>query len=168
MRPTSDRVRESVFGILGSRVEGAGVLDLFAGTGALGLEALSRGARSAVLVEQDPAAFSVLRRNVETLRAEGAEILKMDSLRALRHLKSRGRRFRLVFLDPPYGRGLALRAAEEMESCGVAEPGVTVVVEESAREALPRMPPGWEIADDRRYGDTRVIFYEIPEAKETT
>lgn len=168
VRPTADRVRESVFGILGSRVKGAGVLDLFAGTGALGLEALSRGALSAVLVEQDPAAFSVLRRNVETLRAERAEVLMMDYRRALRHLKSRGRRFRLVFLDPPYGKGLASRAAEEMESCGVALPGATVVVEESAREAVPPMPPGWEIADDRRYGDTRVIFFEIFPDKETT
>lgn len=168
MRPTSDRVRESVFGILGSRVEGAGVLDLFAGTGALGLEALSRGARSAVLVEQDPAAFSVLRRNVETLRAEEAETLQMDYRRALRHLKARGRRFRLVFLDPPYGKGLASRAAGEMASCGVAEPGATVVVEEAAREAVPPMPPGWNIADDRRYGDTRVIFFEILPDKETT
>lgn len=168
MRPTADRVRESVFGILGSRVKGAGVLDLFAGTGALGLEALSRGALSAVLVEQDPAAFSVLCRNVETLRAEGAETLRMDYRKALRHLRSRGRSFGLVFLDPPYGKGFASRAAGEVASCGVAEPGATVVVEESAREDVSPMPPGWVVADDRRYGDTRVIFFEILPDKETT
>ncbi len=168
MRPTSDRVRESIFGILGARVAGAAVLDLFAGTGAMGLEALSRGAVAAVLVEADAAACEVLRRNVDSLGASEAEILRMDYRRALRFLESRGRRFRLLFLDPPYGKGFASRAAGEVASCGVAEPGATVVVEESAREDVSPMPPGWVVADDRRYGDTRVIFFEILPDKETT
>lgn len=162
VRPTSDRVRESIFGILGPRVAGAAVLDLFGGTGAMGLEALSGGAVSAVLVEADAAACEVLRRNVESLGAREVEILRMDYRRALRHLKSRERRFRLLFLDPPYGKGIAARAAGEVASCGVAEAGATVVVEEAARAPLPEMPPGWTFADDRLYGDTRVLLYEIP------
>jgi 16S rRNA (guanine966-N2)-methyltransferase len=161
VRPTQDRVRESIFGILGTRVAGAAVLDLFAGTGAMGLEALSRGAGSAVLVEADAAACEVLRRNVESLGAPEAEILRMDYRRALRRLKSRERRFRLLFLDPPYGKGIAARAAEEVAGCAVAEPGATVVVEEDSRSPLPRMPAGWNVTDDRRYGDTRVLLYEI-------
>lgn len=162
MRPTSDRVRESIFGILGPRVAGAAVLDLFSGTGAMGLEAISRGAAAAVLVEAEDAACEVLRRNVESLGAREAEILRMDYRRALRRLKSRELRFRLLFLDPPYGKGIAARAAGEVASCGVAEAGATVVVEEAARSPLPVMPPGWIFADDRLYGDTRVLLYEVP------
>lgn len=161
MRPTPDRVRESIFSILGPRVAGATVLDLFSGTGAMGLEALSRGALAAVLVEADSAACEVLRANVEALGAREAEILRMDYRRALRLLKSRDRRFRLLFLDPPYGRGIAARAAGEVASCGVAETGATVVVEEAARAPDPEMPPGWTFADDRLYGDTRVLLYEV-------
>lgn len=166
MRPTSDRVRESIFGILGARVAGAAVLDLFAGTGAMGLEALSRGAVAAVLVEADAAACEVLRRNVESLGASEAEILQMDYRRALRFLESRGRRFRLLFLDPPYGKGIAARAAGEAASCGVADGGATVVVEEAARSPIPKMPPGWDRADERLYGDTRVLLYEVSSGKE--
>lgn len=161
MRPTSDRVRESIFGILGPRIPGAAVLDLFSGTGAMGLEALSRGAVSAVLVEADAVACEVLRRNVDSLDALEAEVLRMDYRRALRRLKARERRFRLLFLDPPYGKGIAARAAGEVASCGVAEAGATVVVEEAARSPLPEMPPGWILADDRLYGDTRVLLYEV-------
>lgn len=162
VRPTSDRVRESIFGILGPRVPGAAVLDLFSGTGAMGLEALSRGALASVLVEADAAACEVLRRNVESLGALGAEILRMDYRKALRLLKSRERRFRLLFLDPPYGKGIAARAAGEVAHCGVAEAGATVVLEEATRSPLPVMPPGWIFADARTYGDTRVLVYEVP------
>jgi len=162
VRPTADRVRESIFGILGDRVPGAAVLDLFAGTGAMGLEALSRGAASAILVETDSAACEVMRHNVESLGAEEAEILGMDYRRALRRLAFRKRQFRLLFLDPPYGKGIAARAARAVASCGVAEPGATVVVEEAARSPLPVMPPEWDVANERLYGDTRVLLYEVP------
>src|SRR3972149_3298455 len=101
VRPTADRVREAVFNILGSRTEGARVLDLFAGTGALGLEALSRGAFSAVLVESAPRTFAVMRRNVLELGANGAEPLLMDYRAALRILTRRGSRFGLRFPGPP-------------------------------------------------------------------
>lgn len=161
MRPTSDRVRESIFGILGAQVVGADVLDLFAGTGALGLEALSRGAASAVLVEADPVAFAVMRRNVRSLGADAAELLPMDYRQALRRLGERGRRFRLVFLDPPYGRGAASRAAADTAASGVAESGATVVVEEAARSDVPEAPEGWRFLDERVYGDTRVTMFEI-------
>lgn len=165
MRPTADRVRESVFGILGPRVPGAAVLDLFSGTGAMGLEAVSRGAASAVLVESDSTACRVLRRNVESLGAREAEILRMDYRKALRYLKTRGRRFRLLFLDPPYGKGIAARAAGEVASSGVAAEGATVVVEEAARSPVPETPRGWIFAEDRLYGDTRILLYEVSGAR---
>jgi len=127
----------------------------------MGLEALSRGAASAVLVEADPSACEAIRRNVDSLGAGNAEVLRMDYRRALRRLSSRGKRFRLLFLDPPYGRGIAAAAAMAVASCGVAEPGATVVVEEAARSSIPEMPPGWDTWSERLYGDTRVILYEV-------
>jgi 16S rRNA (guanine966-N2)-methyltransferase len=159
VRPTADRVREAIFDILGSGTEGARVLDLFAGTGALGLEALSRGASSAVLVESDPRIFAVLRRNVLDLGADAAEILPMDCRAAVRVLRGRGIRFDLVFLDPPYGKGLAERAAEDLAGACLLECGGTIVVEEAARTPAPVFPAAWERAGDKRYGDTRVMIF---------
>jgi 16S rRNA (guanine966-N2)-methyltransferase len=152
-------VREAIFSILGERTAGARVLDLFAGTGALGLEALSRGAASAVLVEADPRIHAVADRNVRELEAAGAETLRMDFRAALRVLRGRGRRFDLVFLDPPYGAGISERAARELAAAEALEPGATVVVEESARADERRFPREWELAEDRRYGDTRVMIF---------
>jgi 16S rRNA (guanine(966)-N(2))-methyltransferase RsmD len=154
-------VREAVFNILGSRTEGARVLDLFAGTGALGLEALSRGALSAVLVESDPRTFAVMRRNVLELGASGAEPLLMDYRAALRVLTRRCSRFDLAFLDPPYGKGIAARSADDLAGAGVLEPGGTVVVEEAERTGELPFPPGWERFEDRRYGDTRVMIFTV-------
>lgn len=165
MRPTADRVREAIFDILGERVAGAAVLDLFAGTGALGLEALSRGARRAVFVEPDPSAFAVLRRNIEALGADGAETLSTDYRIAVRRLRAGGGRFDLVFLDPPYGRGLAAAAAREVARAGLAAPGGSVVVEEAARAAAGEFPAGWAVALERRYGDTRVTLLDVPEER---
>jgi 16S rRNA (guanine966-N2)-methyltransferase len=161
VRPTADRVREAVFNILGSKTERARVLDLFAGTGALGLEALSRGAFSAVLVESDPRTFAVMRRNVLELGAGGAEPLLMEYRTALRVLTRRGSRFGLVFLDPPYGKGIAARSADDLAASGVLEPGGTVVVEEAERTGELPFPPGWERTEDRRYGDTRVMIFTV-------
>ena len=161
VRPTADRVREAIFNILGARTKGARVLDLFAGTGALALEALSRGASSAVLVESDPRTYAVMRRNVLDLGASTAEPLLMECRAALRFLRGRGSRFELVFLDPPYGRGMAGRSAEDMEGAGVLEPGGTVVVEESAKAKESLFPAGWERVGDRCYGDTRVMIFDV-------
>jgi len=162
VRPTLDRVREAVFGILGGRVEGRAVLDLFAGTGAMALEALSRGASSAVLVEADPRVFEVLRRNKESLDAGGAEALPLDYRRAVRVLHSRGRRFDLVFLDPPYGKGLGSAAARELVRAGLIAPGAVVVAEEAVRFPDDPFPGGWQVAADRQYGDTRIRVFDVP------
>ncbi|MGE5664034.1 MAG: 16S rRNA (guanine(966)-N(2))-methyltransferase RsmD [Deltaproteobacteria bacterium] len=162
VRPTLDRVREAVFDILGERVAGRTVLDLFAGTGAMGLEALSRDAASAVFVESDPRVFEVLRANMESLGAEGAEALLLDYRRALRALRARKRLFDLVFLDPPYGKGLGSAAARELVRAGLVAPGSVVVAEEAARAPEDPFPDGWEAAADRRYGDTRIRVYDVP------
>ncbi len=161
-RPTQDRVREAVFDILGGRVAGTAVLDLFAGTGAMALEALSRGAASAVLVEADPRVFDVLMRNVESLGAGGADALLSDYRQALRVLRARGKRFDLVFLDPPYGKGLGSAAAGALVRAGLVGPGAAIVAEEAVRLPDDPFPPGWETTVDRRYGDTRIRVFDVP------
>ncbi len=157
-------MREAVFDILGERVADAAVLDLFAGSGALGLEALSRGAASAVLVEPAPAALSVLRKNLETLEAEGAEVLPLDYRQAIAVLARRGAGFSLVFLDPPYARGIAEASAAAVGRAGLVLPGGAVVVEEAARTPGGPFPERWERIVDRRYGDTRVTVFSVKES----
>jgi len=162
VRPTADRVREAVFGILGDGVEGAAVLDLFAGTGAMALEALSRGAAGAVLVESSPAALGALRANVAALEAEGAVCLPLDYREAVRRLSAKGRTFDLVFLDPPYGKGLVGRSAELLSRAGILAPGAVVVAERASRDPAETLPAEWRERADRRYGDTRITLFDIP------
>jgi 16S rRNA (guanine(966)-N(2))-methyltransferase RsmD len=162
VRPTTDRVREAIFGILGRRVESASVLDLFAGTGAMAIEALSRGAAAAVLVESSAKAFEALKGNVGALAGEEAVCLPLDYRKAIRGLAAKGRTFSLVFLDPPYGRGLVGRAAVSLTRAGILAPGAVVVAERAARDPEEALPEGWEILTARRYGDTRVTLYGVP------
>ena len=161
VRPTLDRVREAVFDILGGRVKGRAVLDLFAGTGAMALEALSRGASSAVLVEAERRIFEVLRHNMESLGADKAEALLSDYRQAVRVLRARRKRFDLVFLDPPYGKGLGSAAADALVRAGLVAPGAVVVAEEAVRFPDDPFPDGWEAATDRRYGDTRIRVFDV-------
>jgi len=154
-RPTSDRVREALFGVLGDRVVGARVLDLFAGTGALAIEALSRGARSAVLVEQAAPAAAVIRANLDALELTG--VASVRRTRAETYL--RGERvgpFDLVFLDPPYAHGVGLVAGllARLGLVGALAPGAVVVLETAARAEPPPWPAGFEPERPRRYGDT--------------
>lgn len=156
-RPTADRVRESLFNILGARVPGAQVLDLFAGSGAMALEALSRGAAFAALCDSNRDAARVIERNIALLRVEDrALLIRSDWREALARL--RGRRFSLVFLDPPYrmldAYARAIGALDEMD---LLETDAAVVMEHAAK--TPVAPPeGFEIYDERRYGDTAVAF----------
>jgi len=159
-RPTSDRVREAIFNVLahgidGFALEGARALDLFAGTGALGLEALSRGARFALFVDESAAARGAIRRNAETLDVTGQiKIWRRDATKlgpcALPP-------FRLAFIDPPYGRGLGEAALAALVAGDWLEPGAVVVLEESERVAIAA-PEGLERLDSRAYGDTQVVF----------
>lgn len=159
-RPTSDRVKESLFSILGARVVGRRVLDLFAGTGGLGLEALSRGAESAVFV--DRATESVLRENAAHTRLDGmARILRGDVFSALSRLASEGETFDLVFCDPPYRKGLWERTLTALDASTALSEGAIVVVESGEDEK--GIPPlsGLSLAREERYGHTtRVRIFE--------
>jgi len=166
VRPTSDRVREAIFAILGDRVAGAKVLDLFAGTGAMAIEALSRGASGAVLVESSPRAVEVLKENLASVGAERAACLFMDYRKAVRQLAVRGERFSIAFLDPPYGMGLVGRAAADLARGGLLRRGAVVVAESGARDPRESVPEGWVPGADRRYGDTRITMYEVSSGAE--
>jgi len=160
IRPTADRARESLFNILDHRyadnLEGAAVLDLFAGTGALGLEALSRGARSCLFVEEAAAARALIRDNVEALGLTGAtRIFRRDATK-LGEAGTRGP-FGLVFLDPPYGKGLGEKALASARDGGWLAEGALCVWEDAA-EAPADPPEGFESLDVRRYGAGRLAF----------
>ena len=162
IRPTAAKVREAVFSILGPAVPGARVLDLFAGTGALGIEALSRGAAAATFVEDHPEALKVLRRNLEALGLLGrTTVWPLPVTAALKKLAGRGERFGLAFLDPPYGRGEAVAALSALASLNLLGPGARVVVEHSRRESLPEVCAPLGRLEVRRYGDTQVAFYLV-------
>lgn len=160
LRPTSDRVREAVFNILlhglGVEIEGARVLDLFAGTGALGIEALSRGAAYCVLVEQDAEARGLIRQNVEVLGLGGVtRIFRRDAT----DLGPAGRQtgFTLVFCDPPYDTGLGPRALRSAAEGGWLAPGAIAVLEERAGVEID-LPTGFAEVDRRTWGQTQVVF----------
>jgi 16S rRNA (guanine966-N2)-methyltransferase len=163
-RPTADRVRETLFNVLGQTLDGGDVLDLYAGTGALGLEALSRGAEQAVLVDAATEAAELCRRNASALGFEKAvTVLRLSAERAVEKLGRDGRQFVLAFADPPYA---AKAGAWVVEALGplLAEGG-TLVVEHDRRELLPEANGALFKVDQRRFGDTVVSLYRAAPPK---
>lgn len=161
VRPTSDRVKESVFSALGpGRLVGARVIDLYAGSGALGLEALSRGADEVLLVERDPAAARAIRTNIETLGFAGRAILRIAPVAAVLGGPVPEQRFDLALLDPPYDTSAAeLEGAVRLLVEGDwLTPEATVVVERAAGSPSLRWPAHWGSTWERCYGDTLVLF----------
>ena len=160
IRPTSDRLRESLFNILAHAhdgvVEGARVIDLFAGTGALGLEALSRGAAQALFVDDGAEARALLRANIEALGVGGVTRVFRRDARKLGAAPP-GPLFTLALLDPPYGRGLAEPALAALADGGWLAPGALVVVEEDAAADLA-LPARFAPFDRREAGDTQLVF----------
>lgn len=160
LRPTSDRVREAMFNLLinGAHavpLDGARVLDLFAGTGALGLEALSRGAVFACFIDDGVPARALLRENIEKMRAMGRT--KIFRRNATDLGTNHGAGFDLVFMDPPYGKALGERALASSVAGGWLTPGARVVWEENAPQLAPA---GFKLIDQRRYGETHVTMLE--------
>lgn len=161
-RPTTDRVRESLFNVLQARMDlgGIAVLDLYAGSGALGLEALSRGASSALLVESDRRAAAVIESNIAALGARGAVVRRspVDKL-----VQSSGRPVDLVFADPPYevDAGAIERVLAALLANGWVRSGALAVIERAAGGPAIGWPDGWVAEEERRYGDTRLEFGAI-------
>src|SRR5215204_2496384 len=166
IRPTSDRLRETIFNVLmhayDDPVAGARVLDLFAGTGAMGLEALSRGAGFALFVDDGAKARGIIRENVEALGVGGqSRLFRRDATRMEKGAPNE--LFSLVFCDPPYGKGLAERALRSCAEGGWLVPGALVVVE-VAQDVDVVLPAGFTEIERRDYGETKVVFgnYEEP------
>jgi len=154
-RPTSDRVREALFSILGERVVDARVLDLFAGSGALGIEALSRGAARATFVDNAAPAIRAIGANLEALGAD-AEVVRAEVRRFLGGASRSARQYDLLFLDPPYRLAASLGGDLSEPLMGVMAPGATVVVESDRRAPLEIDLP---LHDERRYGDTLIRIH---------
>jgi len=173
VRPTSDRVRQALFNILGERLEGARVLDLFAGTGSLGLEALSRGAAAAVFVDKDRRVVDIIRENVEALGlAEKTRVLCFDLLTSPKRLLSLERPFDVVFCDPPYalagvvGVGSKLGVLLELlwtEGIVETKTGL-VVLEHDRRSIVADLGGAFRVSDRRTYGDTSLTFLVTKES----
>ncbi len=169
IRPTSDRIREAVFDILlsykGCSVDVfpfQNVLDAFAGTGAFGIESCSRGASKVTFIESNHAVINVLKKNLEVCGfKEGTDVLSSDIVRALKHLKKKGEKFDLVFLDPPYDRSLVEDTLSSVINSDILNGGSLVVVEHSLNEIPAEIIGNIKLEDRRKYGTTMVSFYAI-------
>ncbi len=162
-RPTQDRVRQAVFSMLGELVPGAHVLDLFAGTGAIALECLSRGATSAMMVDENKGACDVIRRNIAKTKLTGGLVRQSDVFKVLPQLRTEGKQFDLIFADPPYTHCDAdtdfvaqLLADEALPALLHAESHLILESHHFNRET--KSWPGWEVLTDRNYGSTRIVW----------
>jgi 16S rRNA (guanine966-N2)-methyltransferase len=156
LRPTSERIRETLFNWLAPRIHGARCLDLFAGTGALGLEALSRGARSAVFVERSPVAARQLQKNIDLLNAENARVLQMKSSDFLRGHSAA--QFDIVLLDPPFAEDLLSETCRLLEEGAMLADGAVVYLELGREQDPPKMPGDWQVLKDKTAGNVRYML----------
>ncbi|KIL38088.1 DNA methyltransferase [Gordoniibacillus kamchatkensis] len=166
-RPTTDKVKEALFSMIGPYFDGGAALDLFAGTGGLGIEALSRGMERAVFVDSDARSVDVVRRNLEATRlAERAEVYRNDAFRALKALAKRNAAFELVFLDPPYRLKIIADLLTELQTLQLLKPEATVVVEHDAGD-VHDLPVGRLVPRKRAdYGETSITLFHYEYERE--
>jgi len=158
LRPTSERIRETLFNWLASTIEGSRCLDLFAGSGALGLEALSRGAGEVVFVENSARTAAALKEAVNMLEASGARIHKAD---AIKYLKSEPEPFDIVFLDPPFAADLIEDLCRLLSEGNLLAEGARVYLEQDRERPLPDLPDGWTILNDKTAGQVRYALVTV-------
>ena len=164
LRPTSDRLRETLFNILEPHVRGSTFLDLYAGTGAVGIEALSRGARHAIFVERHAPAVALIRRNLESLSiaASEAEVLTLDVARAVERLEERRAHAQFIFLDPPYAADEEYEGVlETLGESPIVAPDARVIVEHLRKRELPERVGDLELARIVEQGDAALSFYRL-------
>ena len=159
MRPTSERIRETLFNWLAPTIPGARCLDLFAGTGALGLEALSRGAGAVVFVEKSPLAAKVLRDNVQVLDASTADVRQADALAFLEAPPDK--KFDIVFLDPPFAADMLGDLCRLLDEVSVLGSGALVYLEEDRARPETDLPPGWRILKSKTAGNVRYSLAQV-------
>lgn len=159
VRPTADRVRESLFNILSVRCQDAVVLDLFAGTGALGIEALSRGAASAVFVDINQISLRTLSENIRScMLMERCGVIRWDIRKNLNCLKPYPFVFNLIFMDPPYQQNFLIPTLDNLLKSNSLAPNALIVIEHSAAEELAPPPDSFKVEDQRKYGKTIISF----------
>ncbi|HPN73487.1 MAG TPA: 16S rRNA (guanine(966)-N(2))-methyltransferase RsmD [Candidatus Omnitrophota bacterium] len=159
-RPTKDRVRESVFNIISPRIAGSRALDLFAGSGAYGLEALSRGAASCVFVENNPECAGVISRNIEKLKVrERASIEVLDVYRYLEEIGKRGEKFDIVFSDAPYGLGMSRNVLIMAERYDILSPFGILIIEHDGKEDVPEQVGDVSVYKQKSYGITSISVF---------
>ncbi|TXK77490.1 16S rRNA (guanine(966)-N(2))-methyltransferase RsmD [Paenibacillus sp. N3.4] len=160
-RPTTDKVKEAIFSMIGPYFEGGQVLDLFAGTGGLGIEALSRGMDKAVFIDIEKKSIETVQANVQAAGfKDQAEIYRTDASRALKALAKRGQQFELVFLDPPYKLKLIAELVSSMEGQNIIVANTTIVVEHDAKDVLKETLGSFQQQRRADYGDTAVTIYK--------
>ncbi|MFC0214292.1 16S rRNA (guanine(966)-N(2))-methyltransferase RsmD [Paenibacillus chartarius] len=161
-RPTTDKVKEALFSMIGPYFDGGDVLDLFAGTGGLGIEALSRGMARGVFIDADAKSVDVVRSNLEATKlTEQAEVYRNDAFRALKALAKREAAFELVFLDPPYRLKRIVELLDELQELRLLKPGATVVVEHDAGDMQEEQVGQLRQRRRAEYGDTAITIYEL-------
>ncbi|HEX9751670.1 MAG TPA: 16S rRNA (guanine(966)-N(2))-methyltransferase RsmD [candidate division Zixibacteria bacterium] len=169
VRSTADRVKESLFNIIAAELPHAYVLDLFCGSGALGLESLSRGADRAVFVDQGRSALRCTHDNIAQLGAElSSEVLAVDAGRALRQLSGRGDRFSVIFADPPYGEGWPKRLLQWVAESDCRREHGVLVIEHHKKDPPGDAPPGFSEWTSRRFGDTVITIWRWNRSSPTT
>lgn len=161
IRPTSDKVRESLFEILKNRIEGASFLDLYSGSGAIGIEALSRGAKKVVFIDNNRKCASILKANLAKLGIPGSsyDIYIKDCINGIKTLQRAGSCFDIVFLDPPYYTGLAKNTLIELSGCDILTPNALVIAEVFKKEGLPEESGIFKKIRSSKYGDTLLEFF---------
>lgn len=161
LRPTTDRVRETLFNWLQPVISGSRCLDLFSGSGALGLEALSRGAGEVVFIERNPKAVKALKENLALLQASGSEVHQAD---ALAWLHGEAKPFDVIFLDPPFRQGLLAPALKLLAEGGWATHGARVYIELESEQGEPELPPGWQLLRSKQAGQVSYHLAEVEAA----
>lgn len=168
IRPTQNITRKAVFDLLGQDLEGLSFLDLFAGSGAVGLEALSLGAGPVVFVERDEKCCEVIRENLARLRAKEdpqsvvpAEVMNMDAFAGIKYLAGQGRRFDVVFMDPPYGQGHVKKALKTLLACDILHRNCFLIAEYGRRDRLEDFEDRLTLIKQRNYGTSHLAIFEV-------
>ena len=169
IRPTQNMTRKAIFDILGHDLEGLAVLELFAGSGAVGLEALSLGAEATVFVERESLAVETIQQNLLLLginsdagarnRAQ-AEVIQGDAMAAIKQMAAAGRRFNVIFVDPPYEQGQAKKALKTLEGYDILQPNCIVIIEHSQRETVPEENQRLAFITQRKYGNSLLTIFQ--------
>lgn len=162
IRPTSDRVKESLFNMLGARLFDCAFLDLFAGTGGIGIEAYSRGATQVVFIDESAKSIKVLKTNLEKLQIqEQVEVYNTDYINAINKLASDNRKFDIIFIDPPYLKGYAQNALVQLADNKVLKEDAIVIIEHDIQDKMPESAGNLNMQRQKKYGNTMLSLYGI-------